>query len=161
MPAEPGKRIRELRWDAHLKQVDLAERAGIAQNTLSQIELGNQSPSVATLEKIAGVLGVDVSAFLAETSPPWALVAGEEEFAEWLKRAPREDLQRFFGKDAGVYADAHPDDAELLIRVRDRAQAALDEYLGRAGGVAGAIFRPEDGGESESVQDPKQSKESA
>ena len=64
-----GEHIRDLRWDAHLKQVELARRAGIAQNTLSQIELGNTVPSVATLEKIAHGLGVDLSELLKEPAP--------------------------------------------------------------------------------------------
>jgi transcriptional regulator with XRE-family HTH domain len=64
-----GDHIRDLRWEARLKQVELARRAGIAQNTLSQIELGHQVPSVATLEKISRGLGVDLSELLKEPAP--------------------------------------------------------------------------------------------
>jgi transcriptional regulator with XRE-family HTH domain len=61
-----GDHIRALRWDRHLKQGELARRAGIAQNTLSQIELGKTTPSVPTLEKIARGLNLDLSELLLE-----------------------------------------------------------------------------------------------
>ncbi len=64
-----GDHIRDLRWDAHLKQVELARRAGIAQNTLSQIEIGNTVPSVPTLEKLARALGVPADELLKEPVP--------------------------------------------------------------------------------------------
>ena len=63
-----GDHIRDLRWDRRLKQGELAHRAGIAQNTLSQIELGKTTPSVPTLEKIARGLNVDLSELLLEES---------------------------------------------------------------------------------------------
>jgi transcriptional regulator with XRE-family HTH domain len=65
-----GDHIRDLRWDRRLKQGELAHRAGIAQNTLSQIELGKTTPSVPTLEKIARGLNVDLSELLLEEPVP-------------------------------------------------------------------------------------------
>jgi transcriptional regulator with XRE-family HTH domain len=61
-----GNHIRNLRWARRLKQGELAHRAGIAQNTLSQIELGKTTPSVPTLEKIARGLSLDLSELLEE-----------------------------------------------------------------------------------------------
>jgi transcriptional regulator with XRE-family HTH domain len=61
-----GDHIRDLRWARRLKQGELADRAGIAQNTLSQIELGKTTPSVPTLEKIARALSLDLSELLLE-----------------------------------------------------------------------------------------------
>ena len=150
-----GEHIRGLRLDARLKQGELAEKAGIAQNTLSRIETGAVAPSFGTLEKISEALGVDVSEMLSERSPQWLLEASDEEFDAWLKSAPRHALQVFFGKTASEYADDHPNDAELLIRTRDRAQAAWEEYAARAGGIAAAIFRPSntDEGEREPAED--------
>ncbi len=71
-----GDHIRDLRWGARLKQVELARRAGIAQNTLSQIELGNTVPSVPTLEKIARGLGVSTDELLREPALPLAEASG-------------------------------------------------------------------------------------
>jgi transcriptional regulator with XRE-family HTH domain len=72
-----GDHIRDLRWDRRLKQGELAHRAGIAQNTLSQIELGKTTPSVPTLEKIARGLDVDLSELLLEEPVPLAEASQE------------------------------------------------------------------------------------
>jgi transcriptional regulator with XRE-family HTH domain len=83
-----GDRIRDLRWDRRLKQGELARRAGIAQNTLSRIELGEATPSVPTLEKLARGLSVDLSDLLEEPVPAMgkaeAPQAGQSE-QEWAK----------------------------------------------------------------------------
>jgi transcriptional regulator with XRE-family HTH domain len=52
-------RLRELRQDALLTQVELAERAGIASWTLARIEQGAQQPRFGTIRKLAAALGVD------------------------------------------------------------------------------------------------------
>jgi transcriptional regulator with XRE-family HTH domain len=106
-----GDHIRDLRWDRRLKQGELAHRAGIAQNTLSQIELGKTTPSVPTLEKIARGLNVDLSELLLEEpvfaekaeAPPsgpreTVIMSGEERGPEdvpgWVTEWLRPDLQR-------------------------------------------------------------------
>jgi transcriptional regulator with XRE-family HTH domain len=81
-----GDRIRDLRWDRHLKQGELAQRAGIAQNTLSQIELGKTTPSVPTLEKIARGLNLDLSKLLLE-EPVLAGELGDGPSLEELHKA--------------------------------------------------------------------------
>jgi transcriptional regulator with XRE-family HTH domain len=73
-----GDHIRDLRWDRRLNQGELAHRAGIAQNTLSQIELGKTTPSVPTLEKIARGLNVDLSELLLEEEPSPAVHIHEQ-----------------------------------------------------------------------------------
>jgi transcriptional regulator with XRE-family HTH domain len=75
-----GDHIRDLRWGRRLKQGELAHRAGIAQNTLSQIELGKTTPSVPTLEKIARGLNLDLSELLEE--PALAGTPGKAEASE-------------------------------------------------------------------------------
>ncbi len=61
-----AERIRELRAGRGLSQRALAEAAGISAAALSQIESGQVSPSVATLEKLADGLGVSVAAFFLD-----------------------------------------------------------------------------------------------
>ena len=53
-------RIRSLRKRTGLTQTQLAERSGIPQGHISNLERGKHSPSFATLEKLAGALGVPV-----------------------------------------------------------------------------------------------------
>ena len=60
---------RKLRGIMAEKEVTLRalhERTGIAISTLSDIRKGKQSPTVATLEKIAAGLGVEVRDFFNE-----------------------------------------------------------------------------------------------
>ena len=72
LPKAPGKglgswlgfvsgRIRELRKNAGITQAQLAERTGIPQGHISNLEREKHSPSFTTLEKIAHALGVPVS----------------------------------------------------------------------------------------------------
>ncbi len=63
-----AKRIRTLRNSKGLSVRALAEVCSISPSTLSQIEQGDTSPSVATLEKLAHGLRVPVAAFFTEAS---------------------------------------------------------------------------------------------
>ena len=56
-------KIRELRTNVGLTQVQLAEKSGLPQSHISRLEAGKHSPSFVTLEKIAKALGVDVAEF--------------------------------------------------------------------------------------------------
>jgi len=66
MPIHIARRIRSLREQRNLSQRALAEAAGVSAAALSQIEAGQTSPSVATLEKLADGMGVAVAAFFLE-----------------------------------------------------------------------------------------------
>lgn len=56
-----GERIRSIRQEQNLSQDDLAVKANIEQKLISKIELGTNSPSITTLDKIARALGLTVS----------------------------------------------------------------------------------------------------
>ena len=56
-----GKQIRKYRLQAHMTQVQLAERCGIYQTYLSRIENGTANPSVFLLNALATALGVEVT----------------------------------------------------------------------------------------------------
>lgn len=58
-----GTRLRVLRAGAGMSIRALAERSGLNVNTLSLIENGKTSPSVSTLQQLAGALGVPVTEF--------------------------------------------------------------------------------------------------
>lgn len=51
-----GKKLREIREEKHLTQVDVAEGAGISTNHYAQIERGESNPTIGTLENILRVL---------------------------------------------------------------------------------------------------------
>jgi len=60
-----GKHVRRLRSQLDLSLRELASRAGFSPSLLSQLENGLVSPSIHSMEKIAGVLGVTLGAFFA------------------------------------------------------------------------------------------------
>jgi len=58
-----GERLKRLRSERHLSQRDLALLAGISTNSVSLIERDEISPSVSTLQSLAGALKIKVSYF--------------------------------------------------------------------------------------------------
>lgn len=51
--------LRELREKKTLSQADVAQKSGVEQTTVSQLELGKvRDPRISTLEKLATVYGV-------------------------------------------------------------------------------------------------------
>jgi len=63
-----GERIRALRQERALQQRQLAEKSGLTPSMVSQIESGRLTPSLHTLGKLAGALGVPIAS-LFETRP--------------------------------------------------------------------------------------------
>ena len=61
-----GERIRRHRQSAGLTQEALARRADIGRVTLVRLEKGKRTPRYKTLDALAGVLGVPVSALLVD-----------------------------------------------------------------------------------------------
>ena len=58
---EIGKQIKERRDTLGITQPDLAEMAGISVNTLYKIETGQANPTVKVLNKIAEILGMELT----------------------------------------------------------------------------------------------------
>jgi transcriptional regulator with XRE-family HTH domain len=56
-----GTIIKERRDYLNLTQKDVAEIAGITFKSISDIELGIRNPSIHTLNKVLGVLGLELS----------------------------------------------------------------------------------------------------
>lgn len=56
-----GNRIRELRKNKGVSQLELAYDMDMSMNTISGIELGKISPKIDTLKKIAQKLDIDIS----------------------------------------------------------------------------------------------------
>jgi transcriptional regulator with XRE-family HTH domain len=63
-----GQRIKALRAERGLQQRQLAEKAGLTPSMLSQIESGRLTPSLPTLGRVAGALGVPIGS-LFEAAP--------------------------------------------------------------------------------------------
>lgn len=59
-----GERIRAERKKKRISQKELAERAGISNTYLSDIEVGRTDPSLKTLEKISRAMGISMKELL-------------------------------------------------------------------------------------------------
>lgn len=63
-----GGRLREIRVSMNLSQRGLAELSGVPHGQISMIETNRSSPSVASLRKILGGLGISMSEFFEPDS---------------------------------------------------------------------------------------------
>jgi transcriptional regulator with XRE-family HTH domain len=64
-----GERIRQLRTDCGLSVRTLAATTGFSPSFISQVEHGQVSPSIASLERIAAALGVTLGGFFTGSAP--------------------------------------------------------------------------------------------
>jgi transcriptional regulator with XRE-family HTH domain len=66
--AEIGQLVIRRRELLRLRQEDLSEMSGIAIKTIHLIEKGSGNPSIATIEKLAIVLGLELMLQVKKTS---------------------------------------------------------------------------------------------
>jgi len=64
-----GERLRRLRAEAELTQVQVAERAGVPLTTLRNWETDRREPLASALFKLATALGVSADAFRIDDAP--------------------------------------------------------------------------------------------
>jgi transcriptional regulator with XRE-family HTH domain len=78
-----GLRIKDLREQLRLSQEELAERSGLSQNHISQVERGTRGLSRKSLPKVASTLETSVAYLLGETNDPkrYTTLLGEQEGA--------------------------------------------------------------------------------
>lgn len=74
-----GARVRRLRTDRRMSLRDLASSSGLSASLLSQLERDRANPSIMTLQRLAGGLGVSVFALLPDdpTEPAATVVRPE------------------------------------------------------------------------------------
>ena len=63
--AEIGQRIREARRAKGLTQLDLATATGIRRPNVARLERGGNTPTIETLQRVAGALGVSVASLVS------------------------------------------------------------------------------------------------
>jgi transcriptional regulator with XRE-family HTH domain len=63
-------KLREVRQSLGLTQAEVAQRLKVRQPTYADMETGPNPPNLATIEKIAKVLGVDPRIFFSEEPTP-------------------------------------------------------------------------------------------
>ena len=63
-----GTRIKQLRQEMGMTQLELAEKLGLSKQILSLYEAGKRSPKVAQVQKFAGILNVSADYLLGDSS---------------------------------------------------------------------------------------------
>ena len=80
-----GDHLRDVRTRQGLSVRALAGRAGCSPSFISQVENGQASPSISSLERLVQALGLTLGDFFREATPPMAVVRSHERAA--LKNA--------------------------------------------------------------------------
>jgi transcriptional regulator with XRE-family HTH domain len=140
-----GERLRAIRQLRRKTLKDVASAAGVSESFLSQLERGRTSATIATLQRLAAALGIEVSdLFAADAGRPRVLRRAEREFVAWgelgrkafLTPKPFHSLEvlvaRFeAGGSTGDEAYTHGDSEELLVVLEGAVQVELDGELYR------------------------------
>ena len=79
--------VREARERAGLTQAALAERAGVAQSTVSRVESGARTPSTDLVERLVRATGYEIRVGLGEPDPETAALLERN-----LRLSPQERL---------------------------------------------------------------------
>jgi transcriptional regulator with XRE-family HTH domain len=125
-----GERLRVIRGLRRCTLRTVADRAGVSESFLSQVERGRASASIASLRRIAGALGVSVADLFEPGGPPRPRVLRRDErpalafgvLGRKLLLTPRplHHLEVFVGEldrggSTGPEPYAHGDSEELFV----------------------------------------------
>ena len=94
-----GDLVRQLRTRQRLSVRTLAARAGFSPSFISQVELGQASPSIGSLERIARALGVGLGDFFRPATTAAVVRTGER--AELVSRWSRAQVEALGPTGAG------------------------------------------------------------
>jgi transcriptional regulator with XRE-family HTH domain len=135
-----GERLRAIRMLRRRTLKDVAHAAGVSESFLSQVERGRSSASVATLQRLAAAVGIEISDLFATDGLPRPRVLRREarQLLVWghlgrkalLTPKPFHSLEVVAaefdpGGSTGDEPYTHGDSEELLIVLRGRVHAQL------------------------------------
>ena len=135
-----GERLRDIRRSRRATLRTIADRAGVSESFLSQVERGRASASIASLRRIAGALGVSVADLFEPGGPPRPRVLRRSERPSLafgilgrkllLTPRPLQHLEVFVGEldpggSTGAEPYAHGDSEELFVVLAGCAQLEL------------------------------------
>ena len=131
-----GENLRRIRKELRMGQVELGDRSGVAQQTISGIENDYREPHASTLRKLAEVLDVPLTEFFQEDGPPSVPPPPKTHLAN---STPEELETRLYGAPVADIREGEPkpvlsepearqlsDDAR---RERDALEDWIEEYL--------------------------------
>ena len=141
---EVGERLRAIRLLRRLTLREVADAAGVSESFVSQLERGRSSASVATLQRLAAAVGIEISDLFAEQrqSGPRVLRYDERQLLEWghlgrkalLTPKPFHSLEVVAaafdaGGSTGDEPYTHGDSEELLLVLAGRVHLQLGSEL--------------------------------
>jgi len=136
-----GERLRELRRRRRATLRTVAERSGLSESFLSQVERGRSNASIASLRRIADALGVSVADLFEPTGPPRPRVVRRDDRPtltfgvlgrkHLLTPKPLQNLEVFVGEldpggSTGAEPYTHGDSEELCVVLSGSVELELD-----------------------------------
>lgn len=119
--------LRDIRIRRGLSQEDLAELTGVAQKSISDIEIGRREPRPSTLRKLARGLDVEVAEFFLEPSNP--LGTPPETALERLRAASPAQLRRLLSSYGDEWAVGRIQEARAVANELGTSYEGLKELL--------------------------------
>ncbi|MFL5960544.1 MAG: helix-turn-helix domain-containing protein [Gaiellaceae bacterium] len=141
---ELGERLRAIRLLRRLTLREVADAAGVSESFVSQLERGRSGASVATLQRLAAAVGIEISDLFAGEahSGPRVLRVQERQLLEWghlgrkalLTPKPFHSLEVVAaafdpGGSTGDEPYTHGDSEELLLVLAGRVHLQLGSEL--------------------------------
>ncbi|MNC36895.1 HTH-type transcriptional regulator ImmR [compost metagenome] len=112
-------RLRKLRTEAKLTQIEVSERLGIARTTYASYEQGNREPDLETLDKIASLFDVDIDYLLGRVDIPKSSDSEQQKsnsnyhkLQRFAKRHSEQDLERAVKILDAAFEDAFSEDED-------------------------------------------------
>lgn len=144
--------LRRLRKQRGLTQAKLAVQAGLDPSSLSQIETGARQPNTRTLEKLAGVLGVEVvDLFPKAQEAPRPLeqpLTASPELRDWLMEqgakfallSDAEFSELVLNMEAGTHENELLEGIERLVEQITEEDLSVERALMREFAQGGNLF---------------------
>jgi transcriptional regulator with XRE-family HTH domain len=135
-----GERLRAIRGMRRCTLRTVAERSGLSESFLSQVERGRSNASIASLRRIADALGVSVSDLFEPAGPPRPRVLRRDDRPALnfgilgrkllLTPKPLHHLEVFVGEldpggSTGIEPYSHGDSEELFVVLHGTVQLQL------------------------------------
>lgn len=110
-----GERLKELRIAKHLTQQQLADKIGVAKNTISVYESGTRKPSYEVLEALSDYFNVDVGYLLGKEDVSTRYLTSDE--MRVIDNMRDNSEVQFMGQHGEYYMDKDARElAEFLFR---------------------------------------------
>lgn len=137
LAASVGKRILALRQRYGLSQRELARRADMTNGSLSTIEQGKASPSIATLEKILNAIPVSLQTFFSENLELASPVRRKQEMLQLKKSGLDNSIMPLSGHTVN---EQNLSDTWLAYQVYQPGVRVNSEWMVRQGMVGGLVI---------------------